>query len=76
MAELDQQDGRLAPASFSFNYKIFDQLLKTVKKLEKCFESICQMFSTNINFTTDFQNSCQYRLIRAPKQSTQPELFL
>ena len=28
-----EQDGRLAPAFFSPNYKYFDQLLQTVKKL-------------------------------------------
>ena len=47
-----KQDGRLAPAYFSPNYKYFDQLLQTVKnKTTRVF--------TNINSTTDFCTLCK-----------------
>ena len=37
MGEFIKQDGQLAPAYFSPNYKYFDQLLQTVKK-NNCFD--------------------------------------
>ena len=39
-----KQDGRLAPAYFSPNHKIFDQLLQTVKKRQYHFESSFQRY--------------------------------
>ena len=55
-----KQDGRLAPAYFSPNYKYFDQLLQTVKNKNYCFEFSFQRFFTNINSTTDFCVICLY----------------
>ena len=40
----EEQDGRLAPAYFSPNYKDFDQLLQTVKNKNYCFEFSFQSF--------------------------------
>ena len=53
----EKQDGRLAPAYFSRNYKYFDQLLQTVKN--NCFYISFQRVFTNINPTTDFCTLCR-----------------
>ena len=68
-----KQDGRLAPAYFSTNYKIFDQLLQTVIEREYSFKSNYLTFSIDINCTTDFYNAWQYRFIRVSKRSTKLE---
>ena len=53
-----EQDGRLAPANFSFNYKNFDQLLQTVKNKTTVLILVFKLF-TNINSTTDFCTLCK-----------------
>ena len=52
-----KQDGRLAPAYFSPNYKYFDQLLQTVEN--NCFDISLQRVFTNIYSTTDFCTLCK-----------------
>ena len=53
-----KQDGRLAPAYFSPNYKYFDQLLQTVKNKTTVLNLVFRVF-TNINSTTDFCTLCK-----------------
>ena len=53
-----EQDGRLAPAYFSPNYKYFDQFLQTVKNKTTVLILVFRVF-TNINSTTDFCTLCK-----------------
>ena len=57
--KMEQQDGRLAPAYFSPNYKYFDQLLQTVKIKTTVLIIVFQRVFTNINSTTDFCTLCK-----------------
>ena len=54
VSSINKQDGRLAPAYFSPNYKYFDQLLQTVKNENSVWNLVFKGFFTNINSTTDF----------------------
>ena len=54
-----KQDGRLAPASFSPNYKYFDQLLQRVRNQTLVLNSVFEGFFTNINSATDFYTLCK-----------------
>ena len=49
-----KQDGRLAPAYFSPNYKYFDKILQTVKNETIVLNLVFKGFFTNINSTIDF----------------------
>ena len=49
-----EQDGWLAPAFFSPNYKYFDQLLQTVKNKT----TVLILVFTNINLASDFCTLC------------------
>ena len=53
----NQQDGRLAPAYFSPNYKYFDQLLQKVKNKTTVLILVFKEF-LQINCTTDFCTLC------------------
>ena len=53
-----KQDGRLAPAYFSPNYKYFDQLLQMVKNKTTVLILVFKVF-TSINSTTDFCTLCK-----------------
>ena len=53
-----EQDGRLAPAYFSPNYKYFDQLLQTVKNKTTVLILVFKEF-LQINSTTDFWTLCK-----------------
>ena len=70
-----QDDGRVALAYYSLNYKLFNQNLQKLKKGEDRIETNFRKNLTKINSTTDFYNSWQYRFIGAPKNSTKPEAF-
>ena len=54
----NKQDGRLAPAYFSPNYKYFDQFLQTVKNKTTVLTLVFKEF-LQINYTTDFCNLCK-----------------
>ena len=54
LMKINKQDGRIAPAYFSPNYKYFDQLLQTVKNKNYYFQFSIQRVFTNIISTTDF----------------------
>ena len=54
----DKQDGRLAPAYFSPNYKYFDQFLQTVKNKTTVLILVFKEF-LQINSTTDFCTLCK-----------------
>ena len=53
--KISKQDGRLAPAYFSPNYKYFDQLLQTVINTT----TVLILVFTNISSTTDFCTLCK-----------------
>ena len=53
-----KQDGRLAPANFSPNYKYFDQFLQTVKNKTTVLILVFKEF-LQINTTTDFCTLCK-----------------
>ena len=54
---ISKQDGSLAPAYFSPNYKYFDHFLQSVKN--NCFDISFERVFTNINSTTDFCTLCR-----------------
>ena len=56
---LEKQNGRLAPAYFSPNYKYFDHFFANGQKRDYCFEFSFQKVFKNINSITDFCTLCK-----------------